>query len=111
WIINNKEVREVKADKIPIGTRPGDRTEPIAYTGHNIEVKPGDTFYIFTDGYADQFGGPNDKKYSSARFKQLLIDNSGLDFSTQENNIKQEHVSWKGDNEQVDDILLIGFSI
>lgn len=109
WIVNNGLLTEIKADKIPIGTKQADREETIAYTTHTHTINKGDTFYIFTDGYADQFGGPKDKKYSTGKFKELLITNAALDFPTQELNSKLEHHKWKGDNEQVDDILLIGF--
>ncbi len=109
WIVEDGILTEVKADKIPIGTKQNDRSEPIAFNTHVIPIKKGTCYYIFTDGYADQFGGTKDKKYSSAKFKNLLIENSKLDFQTQENNIKNEHLQWKDDNEQVDDILVIGF--
>ena len=78
-----------------------------AYTTHTLQTNKGDTFYIFTDGYADQFGGLKDKKYSTGKFKELLIKNSLVDFATQEQNIKQEHFNWRNQNEQVDDILII----
>ena len=99
------------ADKIPIGTKPESRDEPIKYTTHTIKATKGDRFYIFTDGYADQFGGTKDKKFSTAKFKELLIKNSNQDFITQEKNCKLEHHQWKGNFEQVDDILVIGFTI
>jgi len=111
WIINKGVLSEIRADKIPIGTRQKDRQEPIQYTTHTLQLGKGDSFYIFTDGYADQFGGPKDKKYSTSRFKELLIKNSAEDFATQEKNIRQEHMDWKGENEQIDDILVIGFTI
>ena len=112
WIINKAgELTEIKADKIPIGTKQKDRDETIAYTTHTIETNKGDTFYIFTDGYADQFGGAKDKKYSSGKFKELLVKNSKLDFASQDKNIKQEHFEWKDNYEQVDDILIIGFTV
>lgn len=111
WILRNGDIVEVKADKIPIGTRQTDREAIINYTTHSISVNENDIFYIFTDGYADQFGGPKDKKYSSARFKQLLITASQLSVAEQEQHFKHEHQQWKGVNEQVDDILLIGFSV
>jgi PAS domain S-box-containing protein len=111
WIINNGELTEVKADKIPIGTNQKDREQPIKYTTHLIRVRKNDVFYIFTDGYSDQFGGQKDKKYSTSRFKQLLISNSTYDFKEQEGNIRNEHLAWRGDHEQVDDILVIGFSV
>jgi serine phosphatase RsbU (regulator of sigma subunit) len=88
-----------------------DRAETIAYTTHNIKVEKGDSFYIFTDGYADQFGGAKEKKYSTGKLKELILKNSALDFTTQGNNIKAEHLAWKGPHEQVDDILVIGFKL
>ncbi|MEO6304039.1 MAG: SpoIIE family protein phosphatase, partial [Bacteroidia bacterium] len=109
WIVANKELREVKADKIPIGTKQQDRTEKIAYTTHTFELNKGESFYIFTDGYADQFGGAKEKKYSTGKLKELIINNSDKDFATQHDSIKAEHLSWKGPHEQVDDILVIGF--
>lgn len=111
WIINKGILKEIKADKIPIGTKQKERVETIAYTTHTIALDKGDSFYIFTDGYADQFGGAKDKKYSTARFKDLLIRNAAEDFNRQEKNIRTEHHDWKGENEQVDDILVIGFSV
>lgn len=111
WIVNNHELREIKADKIPIGTKQKDREEKIEYTTQLIQVAKGDSFYIFTDGYADQFGGPKDKKFSTGRLKELIIQASVHDCHTQENMLKQEHLKWKMDNEQVDDILVIGFRV
>lgn len=112
WIVNTAgELTEIKADKIPIGTKQKDRDETIAYTTHMIDTNKGDTFYIFTDGYADQFGGSKDKKYSTGKFKDLLIKNYKLDFANQEKIIKHEHLDWKAENEQVDDILIIGFTL
>lgn len=111
WIVNNGSLREIKADKIPIGTRHESREEPLKYTTHTIHVTKGDSFYIFTDGYADQFGGHKNKKFSTSKFKELILKNASENFSTQEKNIKLEHQHWKGDFEQVDDILVIGFTI
>ena len=111
WIVNNGELTEIKADKIPIGTKQKDRDDTIAFTTHTFELGKGDSFYIFTDGFADQFGGEKDKKYSTGRFKNLILANSNLDCETQEKNIREDHLAWKKNNEQVDDILLIGFTI
>ncbi len=111
WIVNNGTLVEIKADKIPIGTRHETRDEPLKYTTHTIQVNKGDSFYIFTDGYADQFGGERNKKFSTAKFKELIIKNASENFATQEKKIKIEHQEWKKDFEQVDDILVIGFTI
>lgn len=111
WVVNNGVLNEIKGDKCPIGTKQQDRDDTIAYTTHTLHAGKDDTFYIFTDGYADQFGGENNKKFSTRRFKELIIKNHTESFNIQENNIKLEHQKWKGDNEQVDDILVIGFKI
>jgi PAS domain S-box-containing protein len=110
WIVNNNVLTEIKADKIPIGTLQKDRGETIAFTTRRIVKKPGDVFYIFTDGFADQFGGEKDKKYSTKKLKQLLTANHSFGFDVQLENIKAEHLNWKGRTEQVDDILMIGFT-
>ena len=110
WIVNGNNFTEIKADKIPIGTKPADREGGISYTTHQIEPKEGDYFYVFTDGYADQFGGDRDKKYSTGRFKEYLIGLHGKDSIQKEDLLREEHQGWKGQHEQVDDILVIGFS-
>ncbi|MDI1355632.1 MAG: two-component regulator propeller domain-containing protein [bacterium] len=116
WVVSEtengkKELIELKADKIPIGTKQKDRTQQIAFTTHTLPLTKRQSFYIFTDGYADQFGGPKEKKYSTARFKQLILDTAGMEVARQEQALREEHVSWKGECEQVDDILVIGFRI
>ena len=111
WVVNNGVLTEIRGDKFPIGTRQADRQDTITYTTHTIHAAEDDTFYIFTDGYADQFGGENNKKFSTRRFKELLIKNNRESFAMQENNIKLEHNQWKGDHEQIDDILVIGFKL
>ncbi len=111
WIVNNGVLNEIKADKLPIGTQQQEREETLEYTTHTIHATKGDSFYIFTDGYADQFGGEYDKKFSTRRFKELIVKNHTESFNIQENNIKLEHQQWKGNNEQVDDILVIGFKV
>jgi serine phosphatase RsbU (regulator of sigma subunit) len=111
WLIEEKELKEIKADKIPIGTKQKDREETILFHTHIFQLKGQSSFYIFTDGYADQFGGPKEKKYSSAKFKELLLNHHHLPMAQQAEAIKEEHVKWKGRHEQVDDILVIGFKL
>lgn len=113
WVFENAaaEFTEVRADKIPIGTKPSDREGGIHYTTHELELKPGNSYYIFTDGYADQFGGPKDKKYSTARFRELLKNCQSLSWQVKKAEIEKEHYRWKAEHEQVDDILVIGFTV
>ena len=111
WILKNNDLHEIKADKIPIGTKQQDRTDQIEYTTHEISLNQKQSFYVFTDGYADQFGGPKEKKYSTGKFKELLMRVNKNSFANQAELIKSEHSSWKGNNEQVDDILILGFTV
>jgi serine phosphatase RsbU (regulator of sigma subunit)/ligand-binding sensor domain-containing protein len=104
FLIRNGELIEIKADKYPIGI--SDRRSQ--FTNHKMELKKGDTFYIFSDGYADQFGGPDGKKYMRKRFKELLLEMQHISMEVQGRALDKSIVNWQGANEQVDDILIIG---
>lgn len=107
--ISNDELTEIKGDRFPIGGGQSYIKEP--FTTHTLKLKKGDTFYMFSDGFADQFGGPKGKKFMTKRFKKLLLDISH--YSTDEQIITLDKTlnEWKGSIEQVDDILIIGFTI
>jgi len=114
WIIRTSpdggqegEVIEVKSDKEPVGKF--DRQTP--YTTHAVNLLKGDSIYIFSDGYIDQFGGTKGKKFKARAFKELLL-------SIQENTMEEQKVavnyafeSWRGDLEQIDDVCVIGVRI
>ncbi len=107
WYIQNNELKEIKGDKQPIG-----KTDyPKSFTTHQIEVKESTTFYLFTDGLADQFGGPKGKKFKYKQFEDLLISNCTKTMNEQFHQINQQFISWKGNLEQVDDICIIGIKI
>ena len=105
WIVRNGELVEVKADRFSIGR--SYHTEKI-FTNHQIRIEKGDMVYMFSDGFVDQFGGPDGKKFKSAQLKQLLIDNSHLSVEKQNEILNDTLMSWKGDLEQIDDILIVG---
>ncbi len=109
YLIRNNELTEIKADKQPIGAYVDERVTP--FTNHTIAGQKGDCLYLFTDGYADQFGGPKGKKFKHQQFKELLIEIAALPMETQKETLKNKINSWKGSLEQVDDILVIGFRI
>jgi len=109
WIIRNNELIQVKADKQPIGTYIGDGLKP--FVNHEIELQKGDLIYIFSDGYADQFGGPQGKKFKYKSFQKLLLDNCNLSMDQQCSILDNSIEEWRGDLEQVDDILVIGIRI
>jgi serine phosphatase RsbU (regulator of sigma subunit) len=109
YYIRNNELFEIKPDKIPIGEVTDGK--PYNYTTHKINIQKNDTFYIFSDGYADQFGGNNGKKFKYAQLKEKLLSIQHLTLQEQYNYLKNTFDVWKGNLEQVDDILLIGVRI
>ncbi|MDP1744184.1 MAG: SpoIIE family protein phosphatase [Bacteroidota bacterium] len=102
------ELIEIKADKQAIGA---DTAKTKIFTNHKIKLEKGDAIYLFTDGYADQFGGEKGKKFKYSKFKELLIENHGKTMKEQKNILENHFEKWKGDLEQVDDILVIGIKV
>lgn len=109
WIIRKdaQEVEEIKANKQPIGKF----DEPLPYTTHTVELNEGDSFYIFSDGYADQFGGEKGKKLKAKNFKSLLLSIQNETMERQRELIDEAFATWKGNYEQLDDVCLIGVSV
>ncbi len=107
WYIQDAELKEIKADKQPIGKT--EYAKP--FTTHQIEYKANTTFYLFTDGLADQFGGPNGKKFKYKQFSELLVKNTDLPQDQQAVLINKAFSDWKGELEQVDDVCVIGIKI
>ncbi len=101
--IANNQIQEVKSLRNSIGEN--DITE---FNSTYLEFIPNRSFYLYSDGVKDQFGGSNNKKYSSARLKKLLYDNHLLPFNEQSKLIDQELKEWQGTKTQTDDILVIG---
>jgi PAS domain S-box-containing protein len=108
YINRKKEIIELSGDKMPIGY---DEFINEKYTAHQIDLEENDTLYLFTDGYPDQFGGKNNKKFKYSNFKELFKQISDQPLNYQKELISNTYVEWKGINEQVDDILIIGLKI
>jgi len=102
------ELIQIPADKQPVGFHYG---EQMPFTNHNIPLRKGDTIYLFSDGYQDQFGGPRGKKFMSKRFRQLLLDIQEMSMEKQKEQLNKTIEEWKGNGEQVDDILVIGVRV
>jgi ligand-binding sensor domain-containing protein/serine phosphatase RsbU (regulator of sigma subunit) len=105
YLIRDGELTEYKADKFAIGSS---LTENNKYTTHEIDLEKDDKVYIFSDGYADQFGGEKGKKFMSKSLKQLLLDINNLPMAEQKKILESRLVEWMGSYEQIDDVLIIG---
>jgi len=103
---NGDLFEEIKADKQSIGGL--EMEDNYSFTNHSIPLKPGDTFYLFTDGYVDQFGGDKGKKFSTKRLKETLGEMQSLSMKEQRERLNTIIDSWKSEVEQIDDILVIG---
>ena len=98
---------EVKPNKQPIGKV--DNPQP--FTTHTIELQKGDSIYVFSDGYTDQFGGEKGKKFKAQVFKELLLSIQNNTMEEQKNSLAQHFNNWKGTLDQVDDVCIIGVKI
>jgi serine phosphatase RsbU (regulator of sigma subunit) len=109
WIINHNsgELIEFKPNKQPIGKV----DNPLPFTTHTLELQKNDTVFIFTDGFQDQFGGENGKKYKPAKMKELLLSIRQKTMPEQKEILEKTFIEWKGKLEQVDDICFIGFRV
>jgi serine phosphatase RsbU (regulator of sigma subunit) len=109
WLIRNggSEIEIIPATKQPIGKV--DRNQP--FNSSCIQLLKGDSIYVFSDGFSDQFGGPKGKKFKTKSFKELLLGVQHQDMEQQLNTIEQAFLSWQGGHEQVDDVCLMGVRI
>lgn len=107
YYINNQELQEIKADKQPIGKY----AEPKPFTTKTIDLKQGDMIYLYSDGYADQFGGPKGKKLKYQTLKTLLLENSSQEENKQKEALHKAFQEWMADFEQIDDVCIIGVRV
>ena len=108
YLIRNDELIEYNADRMPIAIFD---MEDKGFKTNNIEILFGDILYMFSDGYADQFGGPFNKKYKYASFKTFLLSIHKYPMSIQHQKLDEEFVSWMASNSQIDDVLILGLKV
>ena len=108
WIVRNREFIEIPGDDMPIGIYYNAKE---SFTNNVITYYKGDLLYLFSDGYADQFGGPRGKKFMIKRFRMLIKEISDLPLKTQNKILYQAHLDWKGNRRQLDDILVMGVKV
>ena len=104
WYIENNVFKEIKANKQPIGKT----DNPVDFLTHELICLPDTIFYLFTDGFPDQFGGPKGKKFKYKQLHELLLSISKEETKNQTKILDQTFMDWKGDLEQVDDVCIIG---
>ena len=107
WFVHSKEMREIAADKQPIGKY----YKSVPFNTHNVTLQKGDTLYLFTDGYADQFGGEKGKKFKYKQLQEKLLAISHQSLAEQKNILETTLETWRGGLEQVDDILVMGIKV
>lgn len=106
-ILRNAEVVEYKADRMPIGIYKKERP----FTNHEIKIFPKDRIYMFSDGFADQFGGENSEKFKTANLKLLLKSIQSKTMQEQKTVLESTLKSWQGTNKRLDDILILGVEV
>jgi serine phosphatase RsbU (regulator of sigma subunit) len=106
-IVSGNGFQELPFDKMPVGR--GERAE--SFKARTVFVKPGDMIYLYTDGFADQFGGPNGKKFKYRQLNETLVSISVKNCSEQSDLLRQKFDQWKGKLEQVDDVCVMGIRV
>jgi len=104
YLIRGGELIHYRADKMPVAIH----YKMLPFTLHKIDLQKGDAFYVFSDGFSDQFGGPKQKKYMSGQLKETLVEMAGKPMLQQGERLNEIFEEWRGDNPQVDDVTLIG---
>jgi len=104
YLVRNGELIHYRADKMPVAIH----YKMVPFTLHSIELQKGDAFYIFSDGYADQFGGPKQKKFMTAQLKETIVAMANDPMLKQGERLNEIFEEWRGDSSQVDDVTLIG---
>ncbi len=108
YIVRNNKLTEVQADKMPVGVYLKDKE---SFSNKKAQLHLGDTLYMFSDGYYDQFGGESGRKFMKKRFRELLEEISDKEMSEQKDILEKTFYDWKGENDQADDILVVGIKL
>lgn len=104
YLVRNGELIHYRGDKMPVAIHY--KMEP--FTLHKIDLQKGDAFYVFSDGYADQFGGPKQKKFMSMQLRETLVAMAGMPMLKQGEKLNEIFEEWRGEGPQIDDVTMIG---
>jgi len=109
FLVRDGEMFEIKGNKFSVGIYL--EKEAKSFTNNKLKIRKGDVIYIFSDGYADQFGGPRGKKFMQNQFRTLLFDIHRKPMPEQKRILDQTIEHWRGMEDQVDDILVMGLRV
>jgi serine phosphatase RsbU (regulator of sigma subunit) len=107
YLIRDNKIIEFMGDRMTLSYQ----DNPADFSSQEIKTKQNDLVYLFTDGFVDQFGGHEDKKFRRAQFKQVLLKNHKNPLTVQKEILLDTYKSWKGNGEQVDDITVVGLRL
>lgn len=108
FLFRDNEITEVDADKMTVGIHPKDN---IDFTSHTINILPNDRFFLFSDGFADQFGGKDNRKFKRQSLLNLLAASSTLNMQNQKKELERAFENFKGNYNQIDDVMVVGFQV
>ncbi|MEZ5072922.1 MAG: PAS domain S-box protein [Bacteroidales bacterium] len=111
YLLSEGELTVLPGDNKAIGGIPPRKKEEKPFTTHSLACRKGDKFFFFTDGFIDQLGGPKGLKYGSARFRNALLDHAAYTLPQFHSYFQKDHIDWRGDEAQLDDLLLIGIEV
>ena len=111
YLVRDGELIEYKGDRKAIGGIPHRKKAEVNFTNHRIEYKKGDRIYFFSDGLPDQIGGPEKKKYTAKRIREIVVDNNNYSMKQLHNIFEADYLEWKDEYKQIDDILLLGIEL
>ncbi|HYG50188.1 MAG TPA: tetratricopeptide repeat protein [Flavobacteriales bacterium] len=109
WIARNHEIIELEPDKHAVSA--SEESNKVPFNNTAFDLQAGDMVYLFTDGYADQFGGPKGKKFKYSQLKELISEISGENTVAQREKLKDVFFQWKGNYEQTDDVCILGVRV
>jgi serine phosphatase RsbU (regulator of sigma subunit) len=107
YLMRDNEIIEFKGDKMPLSFH----LKMAGFSSHEIKTKPNDIIYLFTDGYNDQFGGQEVKKFRRSQFKEFLARHHRKPLKVQKQLLLDTYLNWRGKEEQVDDITIVGLKL
>ena len=111
YVVQGDKLKILRANYYSIGGKPLRPDMKVEFTCYDFMYDDNTSIYMFSDGYLDQFGGENDEKFNTQRFKEMILANRELPMEQQKKILAETMEAWKGDNQQIDDFLVMGVKL